>query len=113
MRGKIVNLCLGMMNIVFGALLLIFTIYVPQDITLLTVQENSVRTVALYGIYFVLVAVLGLNLIQYINNIKNSTFKTGYMFGLFILSFIFIKQPAIAIFPILSGLMIVYKSLKE
>lgn len=113
MRGKIVNLCLGFMNLVFGVLLLIFTVYVPQDETLLTVQENTVRTANLYGIYLVMVAVFGLNLIQYINNLKETTFKTGYMFGLFILSFIFIKQPAIAFFPILSGLMIIYKSIKE
>ena len=62
MRGKIVNLCIGLMNIVFGVLLLIFTIYVPQDETLLTVQENIVRTANLYGIYFVMTAVFGLNL---------------------------------------------------
>lgn len=113
MRGKIVNLCIGFMNIVFGILLLIFTIYVPQDITLLTVQENTVRTANLFGIYFVLIAVFGLDLIQYINNLKNKTFKAGYMFSLFVISFIFIKQPAIAIFPLVSGLIIVYKSLKE
>lgn len=113
MRGKIVNLCIGLMNIVFGVLILIFTIYVPQDVTLITVQENTVRTANLYGIYFVMVAVLGLDLIQYINNLKNNTFKVGYMFGLFTISFLFIKQPAIAIFPLLSGLIIVYKSLKE
>ena len=113
MRGKIVNLCIGLMNIVFGVLLLIFTIYVPQDVTLLTVQENIVRTSTLYGIYFVMVAVFGLNLIQYINNIKESSFKTGYMFALFVLSFIFIKQPAIASFSIISGIIVVYKSLKE
>lgn len=113
MRGKIVNLCIGLMNIVFGVLILIFTIYVPQDVTLITVQENTVRTANLYGIYFVMVAVLGLDLIQYINNLKNNTFKVGYMFGLFTISFLFIKQPAIAIFSLLSGLIIVYKSLKE
>lgn len=113
MRGKIVNLCIGLMNIVFGVLILIFTIYVPQDVTLITVQENTVRTANLYGIYFVMVAVLGLDLIQYINNLKNNTFKVGYMFGLFTISFLFIKQPAIAIFPLLSGLIIVYNSLKE
>ncbi|MBR3697239.1 MAG: WG repeat-containing protein [Clostridia bacterium] len=113
MRGRIVNLCIGLMNIFFGILLLIFTIYVPQDVTLLTVQENIVRRADLYGIYFIMVAVFGLNFIQYINTLKESSFKAGYMFGFFILSFIFIKQPAIAFFPILSGIIIVYKSLKE
>ena len=113
MRGKIVNLCIGLMNIVFGVLLLIFTLYVPQDVTLLTVQENTVRTANLYGIYITMIVVFGLNLIQYIGNLKETTFKTGYMFGLFVISFVFIKQPAIASFSILSGLIIVYKSLKE
>lgn len=113
MRGKVVNLCIGLMNIVFGVLLLIFTIYVPQDQTLLTVQENTVRTANLYGIYLAMVAVFGLNLIQYIANLKDTTFKTGYMFGLFVISFIFIKQPAIASFSIISGIIIIYKSLKE
>lgn len=113
MRGKIVNLCIGLMNIVFGILLLIFTMYVPQDVTLLTVQENTVRTANLYGIYLTMFAVFGLNLIQYIGNLKETTFKTGYMFGLFVISFVFIKQPAIASFSIISGILIVYKSLKE
>lgn len=113
MRGKIVNLCIGLMNIVFGALLLIFTIYVPQDETLLTVQENTVRIANLYGIYFVMVAVFGLDLIQYVNSLKDDNFKLGYMFGLFVISFIFIKQPAIAFFSIFSGLIVVYNSLKE
>ena len=113
MRGKIVNLCIGLMNIVFGILLLIFTTKVPQDVTLITVQENTVRTINLIGIYFVLIAVLGLDLIQYIGNLKNGAFKAGYMFGLFVISFVFIKQPAIAIFPIISGIIVIYKSLKE
>ena len=85
MRGKIVNLCIGLMNIVFGILLLIFTTKVPQDVTLITVQENTVRTINLIGIYFVLIAVLGLDLIQYIGNLKNGAFKAGYMFGLFVI----------------------------
>ena len=36
MRGKIVNLCIGFMNLLFGVLVIIFTIHVPQDKTLMT-----------------------------------------------------------------------------
>ena len=31
MRGKIVNLCIGFLNILFGALILVYTLNVPQD----------------------------------------------------------------------------------
>lgn len=113
MRGKIVNLCIGFMNILFGALLLIYTIYVPQDKTLLTIQENTVNNIILTGIYITLAVVFIMNLIQYYNNLKDNTFKTGYMFALFVISFIFIKQPAIASFTIISGTIVIYKSLKE
>lgn len=113
MRGKIVNLCIGFMNILFGALLLIYTIYVPQDKTLLTIQENTVTNIILTGIYITLAVVVMMNLIQYYNNLKDNTFKTGYMFALFVISFIFIKQPAIASFTIISGVIVIYKSLKE
>ena len=56
MRGKIVNLCIGFMNILFGVLILIYTLNVPQDQTLLTVQEQAVTKIILFGniklIYF-------------------------------------------------------------
>ena len=42
MRGKIVNLCIGFMNVLLGILIIIYTIKVPQDKTLMTVQENFV-----------------------------------------------------------------------
>lgn len=113
MRGKIVNLCIGFMNILFGVLILIYTIYVPEDKTLLTIQENSVANIILIGLYIVLAIITLINLIQYYNHVKDNTFKTGYMFALFAISFIFIKQPAIASFTIISGVMVIYKSLKE
>lgn len=113
MRGKIVNLCIGFLNILFGVLILVYTLNVPQDQTLLTVQENFVAKIILFAIYAVLAVVFVINVIQYYNHIKDNTFKTGYMIALFIISFIFIKQPAIASFTIISGLIIVFNSLKE
>lgn len=113
MRGKIVNLCIGFMNVLFGALLLIYTIYVPQDKTLLTIQENTVANTILISIQIMLVVVFVINLIQYYNHSKDNSFKTGYMFALFVISFFVIKQPAIAAFTIISGIIVIYKSLKE
>lgn len=113
MRGKIVNLCIGFLNILFGALILVYTLNVPQDSTLLTVQENFVTRIILMAVYAVLGVVFIINLIQYFNHVKDNTFKTGYMLALFVLSFIFIKQPAIASFTIISGIIIIFNSLKE
>lgn len=113
MRGKIVNLCIGFMNILFGVLILIYTLNVPQDQTLLTVQEQAVTKIILFGIYAVLAVVLIINVIQYYNNIKDNTFKTGYMLALFVVSFIFIKQPAIASFTIISGIIVMFNSIRE
>lgn len=113
MRGKIVNLCIGFMNILFGVLILIYTLNVPQDQTLLTVQEQAVTKIILFGIYAVLAVVLIINVIQYYNNIKDNTFKTGYMLALFVVSFIFIKQPAIASFTVISGIIVMFNSIRE
>ena len=55
MRGKIVNLCVGLMNILFGALILVYTTYIPQEITELTVQELSVTKNILKAIYVFLI----------------------------------------------------------
>lgn len=113
MRGKIVNLCIGFLNILFGVLILVYTLNVPQDQTLLTVQENFVARIILFAIYAVLAVVFVIDIIQYYNHIKDNTFKTGYMLALFVISFIFIKQPAIASFTIISGLIIVFNSIRE
>lgn len=113
MRGKIVNLCMGLMNLLFGGLILIFTIYVPQDKTLLTVQENNVVVNILRAIYVVLVAVVGTNAVQSYHHRNDTTFNTAYILGIFSISFIFIKEPIIAAFGIISGLIILFKSIKE
>ena len=102
MRGKVVNLCLGFLNILFGALIAIFTIKVPQDITLLTIQEKIVVDNIIKGIYAVMFLVVFIDLIQSFNHRADTTFNIGYIIGIFALSFIYIKQPFIAAFSILS-----------
>ncbi len=113
MRGKIVNLCIGLMNVLFGALILEFTLYVPQDKTLLTVQENFVVVNIVRAIYLLVTAVTIINVVQCYHHRNDTTFNTAYIIGIFSISFILIKEPVIAVFGIVSGLIILFKSIKE
>lgn len=113
MRGKIVNLCIGFMNLLYGALIIFYTMYVPQDKTLLTVQEASVVRYIVLSIYAVMISVAIIDLIQSYNHRSDTTFNTAYISGVFALSFIFIKEPIIATFSIITGIVVLFKSLKE
>lgn len=113
MRGKIVNLCIGFMNIAIAVLLMVYTINVPQDKTLMTVQENTVVGYIVNMIYIMLAVVAVINAIQSYNHRSDTVFNMAYIIGIFCLSFIFIKEPIIAAFSLISGLIIVVKSFKE
>lgn len=113
MRGKIVNLCIGCMNILFGILLLVYTLYIPQEITEFTIQELSVTKTVLKGIYLLLILIIAIDAFQYHNNQDNGRMKTGYLFGFFALSFIFIKEPAIASFTIISGIIVIIQTVRD
>ncbi len=113
MRGKVVNLCIGGMNIVLGFLLLVYTIYMPKEITEFTVQELTVKGNLLNAIYILLILVFLINLLQYRNNRDNGRMKTGYLFGFFTLIFFLIKEPAISLFPIISGIIVFLGTLKD
>lgn len=113
MRGKIVNLCIGFMNVLLGALIIIFTIKVPQDKTLMTVQENIVIEYVLLATYAVIICAAIINLVQSYHHRTDSTFNIGYIIGVFSISFLFIKYPIIGIFNLISGAIVLIKSLKE
>ncbi len=113
MRGKIVNLCIGLMNVLFGILIIVFTQNVPLDKTLVTVQENLVINYVLIGIYAVMGTIAIIDAIQSYHHRSDTTFNTAYLIGVFSISFIFIKQPAIGVFSIISGVIVLFKSLKE
>ena len=113
MRGKIVNLCIGFMNLLFGILLIIYTVKVPQDKTLMTVQENFVVQKIIIFVYFLLGMIVLTDAIQYYNHRRDTVFNTGYLIGIFSLSFIFIKEPIISSFSIICGLIVIIKSIKE
>ena len=113
MRGKVVNISIGLLNILLGISIGVFTYIIPQDMTLLTVQENSIKGYILIAIYAVMAMLIFINLIEYIIHRKDGDIKNGYLFSLFSLSFIFIKEPIIALLPIVAGFMIINKTLRE
>ena len=113
MRGKIVNLCIGLMNILFGILIVVYTRIIPQDKTIMTVQENNVVTYVTLGIYIVMFVITIINAIQSYHHRTDTAFNTAYVLGIFAISFLFIKEATIAIFSLLSGVIILFKSLKE
>lgn len=113
MRGKVVNLCVGAMNIVLGFLLLVYTIYMPKEITEFTVQELTVKGNVLNAIYVLLILVFLINLFQYRNNRDNARMKIGYLFGFFALIFFLMKEPAISLFSIISGIIVFLGTLKD
>ncbi|MGN1298657.1 MAG: WG repeat-containing protein [Candidatus Scatovivens sp.] len=113
MRGKYVNLSMGIMNILFGILIIVFQIYVPQDISDLTVQENQVTNVISISIKILLIIISIINFIAFYNNKMESGFKSGYKITLFSLSYFILPKFIIAIFPIIGGIIIIKKIMKE
>ncbi len=113
MRGKIVNLCIAFMNLLLGALIIVYTIYVPQDKTLITVQEGLVIKYILIAIYIIIGVVVLIDAVQSYNHKSDTGFNIGYIIGIFAISFVFIKEPVIGAFNIVSGLIVLFKTLKE
>ena len=67
----------------------------------------------LIGMYAVMGIIAVINAIQSYYHKSDTVFNTAYVIGIFSLSFIFIKQPAIGVFSIISGVIVLFKSLKE
>ena len=44
MRGKIVNLVLSIMNVLLGALIIVYSIFIPSNLNTVTSQELTVIT---------------------------------------------------------------------
>ena len=113
MRGKIVNLCIGIMNILFGILIIAYTNIIPLDKIVMTVQENNIVTYLNIGIYAVMFSIAVINIIQSYHHKSDTAFNSAYVLGILVISFLFIKEPIIAVFCIISGIIILFKSLKE
>ncbi len=113
MKGKFVNLLMGLLNLMIGVLILFYTIRIPKELTELTVQENEVISILKIIIYGIIGITAFMNILGFYKNKTNDGLKFGYKLFLFTLSFIFIKQSLIAIFPILSAIIIVKNILQE
>ena len=113
MRGKIVNICFGFMNLIFAVLAYVYTSVVPQDKTIMTVQENLVVNYINIALYIIMAVIAIINAVQSYNHRSDSEFNFGYLIGIFSVSLIFVKKPFICIFAIVSGLIILFKSFKE
>lgn len=113
MRGKVVNFFMALLNLLMGLTILVYMLKIPVDITELTVQEYKIVNIIRIITYIVLGLTTVLNIINYFFNNRNSVRKTGYLIAVFSISFIFIKEWPIAIFGILSSMIIMFSTLRE
>ena len=113
MRGKVVNLCMALLNLVIGISILVYVSRIPREVTELTVQEYNIVNIIKIIIYIGLGLGNILNIIQYFINGGDGIRKTGYLFAIFSLSFIFIKEWPICIFSFISSIIIINSTLKE
>ena len=113
MKGKLVNLLLALLNVLVGAVIIVFSFRTPTDLTLLTVQEKDVVSVIKMGIFVVIVITSSLNIIAYLNNKSNYKLSVGYRAFLFTLFFLLINHYLLAVFPIISAVLIVKAIIKE
>ena len=112
MRGKFVNICMALLNLFLGAIIIIYVINVPSDITEFTVQELQVINISEILIYVLFGVATFLNIIHFFLDRRNNSRRTGYLIAVFSVSFIFIRLIPIAVFCILGGLIILFSTLK-
>lgn len=112
MRGKFVNVCMALLNLLLGATIIVYALRVPSEITELTVQEYQIIYIAKILIYIVFGITTLLNIIHFFLDIRNGSRKIGYLIAIFAVSFIFIKLWFIGIFSILAGLIILFSSIR-
>lgn len=113
MRGKVVNYCMALLNILLGISILVYTLKIPKGITELTVQEYNIVSIVKIIMYVALGLVNFLNVIHYFLNERDGIRKTGYLLSLFSISFVFIKEWPICIFSIVAAIIIIISTLRE
>ena len=113
MKGKFVNFCMALLNLLLGAGILVYTLKIPSEITELTVQEYNIVKIIRIVIYIGLGLTNLFNIIHYFINDRDGIRKTGYLIAVFSISFIFIKKWPIAIFSFLASLMIIISTIRE
>ena len=113
MRGKVVNFCMALLNLLIGISILVYTIKIPKEITELTVQEYNIVNVVKIIMYVGLGLANFLNVIHYFLNGRDGMRKTGYLVAVFSVSFVFIKEWPICIFSFISAIIITISTIRE
>lgn len=113
MKGKYVNLVLGIMNAFVGILILIYSKVIPEDILSVTIQEMSVINIINIALFALLVITAIINILYVFINRKDKIFCFGYLLGIFAILFIPIHAIYMCTFSFMSALVIIIMSLKE
>ena len=113
MKGKYVNLVLGIMNAFVGILILIYSKVIPEDILSVTIQEMSVINIINIALFALLVITAIINILYVFINRKDKIFCFGYLLGIFAILFIPIHAIYMCTFSFMSALIIIIMSLKE
>ena len=112
MRGKVVNLIIGFLDILLGVVIAIFTFYVPQDITQVTVQEGQVKDYLIIAIYGAIGFVLFFNLIEWFAHKKDGDKYYGCLLVFLSLLFLPFKDPVVSLPALVGGIMVINKTRK-
>lgn len=112
MRSRITNAILGLMNFVFGGLILFYSFYIPE---LNTATENeAIVANDLYRYIFILMIIVSfINLIALFFNRKDKILVLAYVVSIISSSFYFFDIKFIAILYVLSALLIEIQVLRE
>ena len=113
MRGKFVNFCMVLLNLLIGVSILIYVLKIPKEITKLTVQEYYIVNILKIMMYVGLGLGNLLNVIHYFLNDRDGMRKTGYLIAVFSLSFIFIKEWSICLFSLVSAIIVTISTIRK
>lgn len=113
MKGKFVNLALGVMNAFIGILLLVYSKVIPEDILSVTIQENTVINAINIGLTILIILIAFINILYTIINRKDKIFAFGYLLGACATIFLFKHESYICVFSFISALIVITKSMKE
>ena len=112
MRGKVVNLAVGLLNILLGIVIIFFTYYIPQDITQVTVQEEQVKNYIFFAIKCALGFVLFFNFIEWFAHKKDGDKYYGCLLVFVSLLVLAFKDPVVGLPAVFSGFMVINKTRK-
>ena len=113
MRGKFVNFCMAILNLLVGISMLIYSLKIPSEITSLTVQEYNIVNIIKIIMYIGLGLANFFNVIHYFLNDRDGMRKTGYLIAVFSIAFIFVKKWPICIFSFIASIIIIISTIRE